>query len=240
MPSILLGSGGFRTPERRERLIAAMRVHFGDIERLLFVPYAGHDHDAYVDWITGAGLDAGYRLEGIHRAPDPVAAVEAAEGIYVGGGNTFRLIDRLHRLELIEPIRKRVRDSMPYLGVSAGSNVACPTIMTTNDMPIVQPTSFEALGLVSFQLNPHYVAGAAHHEVGGELVRHYGETRDDRLSEFHQENEAPVIGLWEGGLLWCDGEGSIRLEGAPARVFVKGREAVDVEPPAEVGGLVAG
>lgn len=238
MTQVLLGSGGFRTPERRERLVAAMRRHFGGVERLLFVPYAGGDLDVYTERMIDAGLNAGYRLDGIHRAADPVAAIEEAEGIYIGGGNTFRLIDRMHRLGLLEPIRRRVHEGLPYLGVSAGSNVACPTMMTTNDMPIVQPPSFEALGLVSFQLNAHYVAGAAHYEVGGEMVRHYGETRDDRLLEFHEENDTPIIGLWEGGLLWCDGDDSIRLEGAPARIFVKGRDPVDVAAPAELSGLM--
>ncbi len=237
MTRILLGSGGFRTAERRERLVQAMRRHFGDIERLLFVPYAGGDLDAYVQAITDAGLNAGYVLEGIHRAADPVAAIATADGIYVGGGNTFRLIDRMHRLGLVEPIRERVRAGVPYMGVSAGSNVACPTMMTTNDMPIVQPPSFEALGLVPFQLNAHYILGAGHYEVGGVLVKHYGETRDDRINEFHEENDTSVIGLWEGGLLWCV-DGSVRLEGARARVFVKNREAVDVEPPAELDGLI--
>ena len=106
-------------------------------------------------------------------------------------------------------------------------------MQTTNDMPIVQPDSFDALNLVPFQLNAHYVSGGAHYEVDGQLVPHYGETRDDRLREFHEMNDMPVVGLWEGGLVWCE-DGRYELEGAPARVFVKGAEPVDFDPPADL------
>ena len=116
MTRILLGSGGFRTPERRELLVSAMRRHFGDIERLLFVPYAGGDLDGYVNGMTERGLNAGYVLDGIHRAEDPVQAIAEAEGIYIGGGNSFRLIDAMHRLGLIEPIRERVQNGPPLPG----------------------------------------------------------------------------------------------------------------------------
>ena len=144
---ILLGSGGFRTPDRVALLRDEMRSFFGAVRRLLFVPYAVGGHDAYVEEIARRGLDAGYDLDGLHVHPDPAAAVRRAEGIFVGGGNTFRLLDALYRHGLLEPIRQRVREGTPYLGVSAGGNVACPTIKTTNDMPIVQPPAFAALGL---------------------------------------------------------------------------------------------
>src|ERR1043166_1115933 len=156
---IFLGSGGYRTDERIRALRAYLQAHLGNVERVLFVPYALHDHDKYVQKMIDRGLNAGYELVGIHRCPDPRAAIAQAEAIYVGGGNTFRLIDALHRLGLLDIIRDRVRDGMPYVGVSAGTNVACPTMMTTNDMPIVQPPSFTALGLVPFQVNAHYYTG---------------------------------------------------------------------------------
>ena len=124
--SILLGSGGFRTPDRIASLAAAMREHFGDRRRLLFVPFAVADHDGYVRILSERGLDAGYELDGLHRHADPVAAVRQAEGIYVGGGNTFRLLNALYRLNLLDPVRERVRAGLPYLGASAGTNVACP------------------------------------------------------------------------------------------------------------------
>jgi dipeptidase E len=227
--SILLGSGGFRTPDRVASLAAAMRAHFGDRRRLLFVPFALADYDGYVRNLTERGLNAGYELDGLHRYADHRAAVLQTEGIYVGGGNTFRLLSTLYRLNLLEPIRERVRTGVPYLGISAGCNVACPTIKTTNDMPIVQPPSFDALGLVPFQVNPHYYTGQNHVRHGELFVEHFGETRDDRLREFHEENETPVVGLSEAGLLNCDG-GRVTLSGAPARVFRRGEPPVDVEP----------
>jgi dipeptidase E len=238
MMRILLGSGGFRTPERVGILSAAMRSHFGDIGRLLFVPFALADHDGYAWTITERGLNAGYELGGLHRHADPVEAVMRAEGIYVGGGNTFRLLTALYRLNLLDPIRERVRGGVPYLGISAGCNVACPTIKTTNDMPIVQPPSFDALGLVPFQVNPHYYTGSNYVCRGDGYVEHFGETRDDRLREFHEENETPVIGLWEAGLLQCDGA-RVTLSGAPARLFRRGQVPVDVDPGADISVVLA-
>jgi dipeptidase E len=234
---ILLGSGGFRTTDRIAGITAAMRSHFGDIRRLLFVPFALADHDGYVRTLTERGLNAGYELDGLHHHADPIAAVLEAEGILVGGGNTFRLLTALYRLNLLDPIRARVRGGMPYLGISAGCNVACPTIKTTNDMPIVQPPSLDALGLVPFQVNPHYYTGPNFVRHGDGFIEHFSETRDDRLREFHEENETPVIGLWEAGLLLCDG-GRVTLSGAPARIFRRGQPPADVQPPAELGELL--
>lgn len=226
---LLLGSGGFRTPERIEFLVEHMQPHFGKARKLLFVPYALADHEAYVKMITERGLNGGYELDGIHRHSDPCAAVREAEGIYVGGGNTFRLVTTLHELGLMNAIRQRVREGMPYLGVSAGTNVTCPTLMTTNDMPIVQPPSFETLGLIPFQINPHYFSGQTHvkHD-SGDYEQHFGETRDDRIREFHEMNDTPVVGLWEAGIIRVD-EG-YELLGTPARIFRKGQEPVNVQP----------
>ena len=226
---VLLGSGGFRGERRRDALRAAMRAHFGEIKRLLFVPYALADGDAYIDALERAELDAGYQLVGIHREGDPVQAIEEAEGIYVGGGNPFRLIQRMQREGLLEPIRRRVAAGLPYLGISAGTNVACPTMQTTNDMPIVRPDSFEALGLVPFQVNTHYYQGQIHVKRGeGDYEEHFGETRDDRIREFHEENTTPVLGLWESGLIRRDGEQLELLRGA-VRVFRRGEQPVDLD-----------
>ncbi len=234
---LLLGSGGFRTEERRTLYRERMRAHFGDIERILFIPWALDDHDAYVRLMNEKGLDAGYVLEGIHTFDDPVAAVEACEGVYIGGGNTFRLTADLHRHGVLEPIRTRVRDGLPYMGVSAGTNVACPTMQTTNDMPITMPASFETLGLVPFQVNAHYYDGQIHVKVGDGFVEHFGETRDDRIREFHEMNETPVVGLWEGGLLEIDGE-SMRLTGSSARIFRRGDQPEDVVDGADLSNLL--
>lgn len=233
MMHVLLGSGGFRTEERVALLSQHMRAHFGHVSRLLFVPYALHDHDAYVQTLVSRGLNAGYELDGLHRHVEPRAAVAAAEAIYVGGGNTFRLLDTLYRLDLLDVLRERIRAGVPFLGVSAGCNVACPTIKTTNDMPIVQPPSFDALGLVPFQVNAHYYEGHNWVRHGAEFVEHFGETRDDRLREFHEMNDTPVVGLCEGGLLHCR-DSAVTLHGAPARLFRKGCAPLDLTPGADV------
>jgi dipeptidase E len=215
-----------------------MRAFFGPVEYLLFVPYALADHDGYLAMLQARGLDAGYRVAGIHQAPDPAAAIRAAPALFVGGGNTFRLLAELYQRDLLTPIREKVRAGMPYLGVSAGCNVACPTIRTTNDMPITSPPSLDALGLVGFQVNPHYFNGATFIRRGAELHEHFGETRDERLREFHEMNAAPVVGLWEAGTLWVEG-GRVALAGAPTRVFRRGTDPVDVEPGADLAGMLS-
>jgi dipeptidase E len=234
---ILLGSGGFRTPERVQFLTEQMRSFFGAIDRLLFVPYALADHEGYVAGLTERGIHAGYTLDGIHRHADRATAVREAEAIFIGGGNTFRLLAALYRLGLLDVIRERVQSGMPYLGISAGSNVACPTIKTTNDMPIVEPPSLTALGLVPFQINPHYFFGGTFVKIGEEYLPHFGETRDERIREFHEENDTPVLGLWEAGLLRIE-EGAITLLGTPARLFRKGQEPVEQEPGRQLEGLL--
>jgi dipeptidase E len=228
---LLLGSGGFRTPERVAVLTDLMRQFFGSVRRLLFIPYALSDHDRYVEVLAEKGINAGFELDGIHRHANPQAAIEQAEGIFIGGGNTFRLLTELYRRDLLDVIRRRVRGGLPYLGISAGANVACPTIVTTNDMPIVLPPSVAALGLVPFQINPHYFSGPTHVKTESGYVEHFSETRDERIREFHEMNDTPVIGLWESGILWIE-DGRIRLHGAAARVFHKGKEPVDWLPGA--------
>ena len=236
---LLLGSGGFRTPERVAVLADQMRSFFGPIRRLLFVPFAAGDLDGDATAMVERGLNAGYDLDLLHHHPDPVAAVRRAEGVFVGGGNTFRLLDALYRHNLLDVLRERVRAGTPYLGVSAGTNVACPTMKTTNDMPIVQPPSFTALGLVPFQVNAHYFSGHFYVRVGETFQEHFGETRDERIREFHQMNDAAVVGLWEGGVLRVEA-GRVELIGAPARVFRKGREPVDVRPGGDLDALLRG
>jgi dipeptidase E len=183
---------------------------------VLFVPYALADRDKYAASVRTRLQPLGCDVDAIHEsAAGPIRAVERAEAIFIGGGNTFRLIAALWREDLLEPIRRRARGGMPYIGISAGVNVACPSIKTTNDMPIVQPPSFAALGLVPFNINPHYqdpVAGSTH----------MGETREQRIAEFHEENTPAVVGLREGA--WLHREGAaLTLRGtAGARLFRRG------------------
>jgi dipeptidase E len=187
------------------------------IRQVLFVPFAIHDRDAYAATVRSRFQVMGVEVEAVHQSGmGPVRAVEHAEAIFIGGGNTFRLIDALWRHDLIDPIRQRVRSGAPYIGTSAGANVACPSIRTTNDMPIVQPPSFDALDLVPFNINPHYqdpLAGSTH----------MGETREQRIAEFHEDNSPPVVGLREGTWLHVEGEAMTLGGMAGARVFRRGR-----------------
>ena len=152
--SILLGSGGIATDERRETYRSMVRKHFLDVEAILFVPYASGDHEEYTKRMQVFLGDGGPNLICISDCDNPIEAISEAQGIYVGGGNSFLLIRELHEKGMIDPIRESCLRGVPYLGVSAGSNVACPTMMTTNDMPIVLPPSFESLGIVPFQITP--------------------------------------------------------------------------------------
>lgn len=214
---LLLGSGGLSTDERRENWIEVLDEFLGPIERILFVPQALPEHDHYVAGMRKRRLFAARDVEALHQVEDPIAAVERADAIYVGGGNTFRLLAYLQQEDLLGPIRSRVERGMPYVGISAGTNVACPTIQTTNDMPITWPRGGpSALGLVPYQINAHYFGGATWVKVGESYVCYGGETRDDRLREFHEMNTRPILALWEGG--WVRVEGSEQtIGGAPAR-----------------------
>ncbi|MCP4758083.1 MAG: dipeptidase PepE [Planctomycetes bacterium] len=227
----LLGSGGIRTDERKALYIDETRRHFGEVNQVLFIPWALDNHDAYVSLMNERGLDAGYELVGIHTFDDPIAAIKNAEAISVGGGNTFRLTWELQRSGAMNIIRSRVLDDgIPYMGVSAGTNVACPTMQTTNDMPIARPESFATLGLVHFQVNAHYFGGSTWVRLeDGTFAEHFGETRNDRLREYHELNDIPVVGLREGSFLRCD-DSSVELIGSAARIFRSGEDAVEVDP----------
>lgn len=204
--------------------LADIRDFLGEGRRkALFIPYAAvtFSYDEYEAKVAQRFEEIGYQIEGIHRFPDPAEAVRQAETIVVGGGNTWMLVRTLQENKLMEAIREKVLGGTPYVGWSAGSNIACPTLRTTNDMPIVQPASFDTLGLVCFQINPHY---ADSHPAGLG-----GETREDRINEFIAVNrEVCVVGLREGTMLRCEG-GSVRLIGRrTARIFKYGKEPVEL------------
>jgi len=195
----------------------------GSIPEVLFVPFALKDRDGYTDRARERFSQMGYAVDGVHRARDPLESLARAQAIFIGGGNTFRLLDALYRQGLLQPIRERVLAGAPYLGSSAGSNVACVTIKTTNDMPIVYPPSLDALNLVPFNINPHYVDPSPD-------STHMGETRETRIREFHEENDAAVVGLREEAMLRIEGPG-VTLKGTRgARLFVKGQEPRELEP----------
>jgi dipeptidase E len=204
----------------------ALRDFLGaSVKRVLFVPFAAvvSTEDEYLARVRRNFGPLGYEAESLHHADDARAAVERADAIAVGGGNTFHLLRGLYRAGVVELIRERVASGTPYVGWSAGSNVACPTIRTTNDMPIVEPPTLDALGLVPFQINPHYTD---FHPPG-----HMGETRDERLKEFaHANPGVRVIGIREGTMLRVEGDEITLVGDKPARYFIKGEEPRDIAP----------
>ncbi|MCC6174130.1 MAG: dipeptidase PepE [Chloroflexi bacterium] len=216
-----------------EHAHSALRDFLGDARTVHFVPYALADLSGYTARVAEAFVPFGVSVVGLHAVHDPRAAVEEAEVLFVGGGNSFRLLARLQRLGLIEPIRRRVQaGALRYMGASAGSNMACPSLRTTNDMPIVQPTSFAAIGLLPFQINPHYADPDP-------ASPQPGETREQRIREFLEENGVAVIGLRDASWLRLH-DGNLRLEGrSGARLFQRNEEPHDLEPGADLRWLLS-
>lgn len=200
-------------------------------QRLAFVPYAAVtlSYDDYATRVREALAPLGHAVESLHE-DDPTEVLREADAIVVGGGNTFRLLERLAALALLDRLRARVRGGVPYIGWSAGANVVSPTIGTTNDMPIIQPPSFKALGLVPFQINPHFTDQT--------IPNHGGETRAERIMEFLLLNrELRVVGLREGSWLCCEGKG-LTLHGPhPMALFEAGRDRREVEPGSDLAFL---
>lgn len=196
------------------------------VKEVLFIPYAGVNlddrsleasWDVYESKVAEVYQNLGYKLKSIHHFDDPVKAVQEAESIAVGGGNTFYLVHMMHKTGVMDAIRARVLEGAPYMGWSAGSNVACPSLMTTNDMPIVEPASFKGLNLIPFQINPHYLDA---HPDG-----HGGETREQRINEFLTVNKSMyVAGLREACMFQIEGD-TLLLKGKHTlRVFKFGQE----------------
>jgi dipeptidase E len=214
---------------------------FSGVHEVVFAPWALADHDTYTAKVASAFSRHGIRVVGLHSVRDPAAAIRDAAGIYVGGGNTFRLTAALHGLRLLEPIRTAVALQLRYSGASAGSLIASPTMRTTNDMPIVQPPSLETLGLIPFQLNCHYVDADPE-------TPHAGESRELRLREFHEDNDVDVLGLREGTWLRVQRRGesiSASIGGtavspvAPGPAILHRRGEVPVEVSGDVTGLLS-
>ncbi len=200
----------------------------------LFIPYAGVtvSYDDYEKKVRQRFHEIGHDIVSVHHFPDPVEAVRKAEAIVVGGGNTFRLAQMLNRNGLPEPVREAVRNGTPYIGWSAGANVACPTICTTNDMPVVDPLSFEAFSLVPFQINPHY--------LDANPAGHAGETREMRINEFIEINrDVYVAGLREGSMLLVEGDKIELIGSLKMRVFRYGLPAEEIGPAGDLHFLTA-
>jgi dipeptidase E len=224
--STLYGSGYLDHAE------AELRDFLRDIERVLFIPFALFDHDAYAAKTRSRFNAMGYEIDSIHQSADKSQAVKDAAAIFTGGGNTFRLLKALYDNELLSLIRQRVEEGTLYVGSSAGSNVAGPTIKTTNDMPIVEPASFKALNLVNFQINPHYLDP----DPGS---THMGETREERLLQFLEENDTSVVGLREGAMIRVEASQTILKGRTGARIFRKRKQPVEAIPGTRLDELLA-
>lgn len=223
--STLRGSGYLDHAERE------IRNFLGDAAEIAFIPFAMHDRKAYATKTQERFRAMKCRVTSVHDVSNPRRVVERASAIFVGGGNTFRLLKGLYDADLRGVIQERVGAGVPYVGSSAGSIVACPSLKTTKDMPIVQPPSFEALGLVRFQISPHYLDPDP-------SSTHMGEMQEERIRQFLEENEESVVGMREGSMVRVEG-GTVTLKGSTAaRIFRSGEEPVEVLPVANLEELL--
>lgn len=210
-----------------DHAMPAIRELFRGVTRIAFVPFALRDQAGYAAKARERFAREGVAVDAVSPEPAGRAQLASAAGVFVGGGNTFRLLDGLTRSGVLEALAERARAGVPYLGASAGTNVAAPTIKTTNDMPIVEVASLRALGLVPFQINPHYVDA----EPGSP---HMGETREERLREYLEENETPVVGLREGAWIEVAGQAATLAGRRGARLFRRGAAPCEVPPGARI------
>ncbi len=199
---------------------------FNGVDEIIFVPYArpgGISHDEYTKLVKEKFNEFGIKVKGLHEAKDPIHELNNAKGVFTGGGNTFLLLKTLYDLSLIKVLKKKIENGMPYMGTSAGSNILGLTIGTTNDMPVVYPPSYDAIGVLDFNLNPHFLDPDPN-------STHKGETRDTRIGEFLYYNDIKVVGLREGSWLRVLGD-KISLKGPlTARIFIKGQEIYEYKP----------
>ena len=208
-----------------EYLLDTLVNFFSETDEILFIPYArpgGISHDDYTSKASEAFQKINKKLVGIHTFENPLEALKTAKGVFTGGGNTFVLVSQLYKNGLMQPLRQAIFKGLPYLGTSAGSNICGISMQTTNDMPIVYPPSFKTLGVIPFNINPHYLDPIS-------TSKHMGETRETRILEYHTQNTVPVVGLREGSWLAVSGD-SIILKGLhTARIFKQNKEAYEIE-----------
>ncbi|RLD29793.1 MAG: dipeptidase PepE [Bacteroidetes bacterium] len=216
-----------------EYLLEDLKLHFKNTNDVLFIPYArpsGISHDVYTKKTQIAFTKIGKTIKGIHKFDNPKQAIKEAQGIFIGGGNTFVLVNQLYKNNLITPLQDVVNNGTTYLGTSAGSNICGLTLCTTNDMPIVYPPSFKTLAFVPFNINPHYLDPDP-------TSKHMGETRETRIQEFHNFNTQPVIGLREGSYLQVKDK-NIMLKGKlSARIFEYNKAPYEIEPNSTLNNL---
>ena len=214
-------------------LLPVLQSHFKNCKSILFIPYArpgGISHDEYTQKVSEAFQTINISVKGIHEFENAENAIKNAEGIFTGGGNTFLLVTQLYRNNIMQVISETVKNGTPYLGTSAGSNICGLSMQTTNDMPIIYPPSFQTLGLIPFNLNPHY--------LDPELQsKHMGETRETRIKEFHAFNNTPVLGLREGSWLEVKGDKIILKGDLSARLFQQNQAPTELEPESDLSHL---
>ena len=211
-------------------LLPTLENHFKDCQQILFIPYAqpgGISHDNYTEIARKAFTKINISVKGIHEFIYPIEAIQKAEGIFVGGGNTFLLVNELYKNNVMDVLSDIVKSGTPYLGSSAGSNITGMTMQTTNDMPIIYPPSFRTLELIPFNLNPHYLDADFQ-------SKHMGETRETRIKEFHEFNSIPVLGLREGSWLNINEEKIILKGKLTARLFQKHQNPEELEPETDL------
>jgi dipeptidase E len=209
-----------------EYILPELKTFFKTIDEILFIPYArpsGISYDAYTKIASSAFKKIGIKVTGIHKFSETQKAVENAQAVFVGGGNTFVLVNELYKQNLFKILKERLNNGMLYLGTSAGSNICGPTMQTTNDMPIVYPPDYATLGMIPFNINAHYLDPNV-------SSTHKGETRETRIKEFHCYNDIPVLGLREGSWLEVNGNEIILKGTLKARLFIHHKKPVELQP----------
>ena len=214
-----------------EYLLPVLENHFANCQTIIFIPYArpgGITHDAYTETVQKAFSKINKKVVGLHTFENPEVALNTAEGIFTGGGNTFLLVTQLYQNNSMAALSKAITKGIPYLGTSAGSNITGISMQTTNDMPIIYPPSFTTLGAIPFNLNPHYLDPDTQ-------SKHMGETRETRIKEFHAFNDTPVLGLREGSWLEVTGNNIILKGTLTARWFTQNQEPIELVPGSSLG-----
>lgn len=216
-----------------EYLLPTLENHFENCNTILFIPYArpgGMTHDEYTSRVQEAFAKINKKVIGLHEFENPTEAIEKAEGVFTGGGNTFLLVTQLYQNNVMEVLANAIENGTPYLGSSAGSNITGISMQTTNDMPIIYPPSFKTLGAIPFNLNPHYLDADLQ-------SKHMGETRETRIKEFHAFNSTPVLGLREGSWLDVKGDAIILKGTLTARLFLQNQNPEELNPETDLNYL---